>query len=132
MSQPCPTSTFVSLSTFKRKLLSASASELYKIVCAPVIIKNSLPLVPQDSFMNIRIANISLNTTDSELRKLFVTYGNVDSATVCRNALNGRSLKYGQVDMPVSAQGRQAIASLDKTLLDGKIISVSELPSEPY
>ena len=34
--------------------------------------------------------------------------------------------------MPVSTQGRQAIASLDKTLLDGKIISVSELPSEPY
>jgi RNA recognition motif-containing protein len=82
--------------------------------------------------MNIRIANISLNTTDSELRKLFVPYGNVDSANVCRNTLNGRSLKYGQVTMPVSAQGRQAIASLDKTLLDGKVISVSELPSELY
>ena len=86
----------------------------------------------QYSFMNIRISNISLNTTDSELRKLFGPYGNVDSATVCRNTLNGRSLKYGEIDMPVSAQGRQAIASLDKTLLDGKIISVSELPSDPY
>jgi RNA recognition motif-containing protein len=82
--------------------------------------------------MNIRIANISLNTTDSELRKLFVPYGNVDSAEVHRNSLNGRSLKYGQVTMPVPAQGKQAIASLDKTLLDGKIISVSELPSELY
>jgi RNA recognition motif-containing protein len=82
--------------------------------------------------MNIRIANISLNTTDSELRKLFVPYGNVDSVEVHRNALNGRSLKYGQVTMPVSAQGKQAIASLDKTVLDGKIISVSELPSELY
>jgi RNA recognition motif-containing protein len=82
--------------------------------------------------MNIRIANISLNTTDSELRKLFVPYGNVDSAEVHRNSLNGRSLKYGQVIMPVPAQGKQAIASLDKTLLDGKVISVSELPSELY
>jgi len=94
--------------------------------------KNSVLLISQYSFMNIRISNISLNTTDSELRKLFGPYGNVDSATVCRNALNGRSLKYGKIDMPVSTQGRQAIASLDKTLLDGKIISVSELPSEPY
>jgi RNA recognition motif-containing protein len=82
--------------------------------------------------MNIRISNISLNTTDSELRKLFVPYGNVDSAKVHRSVLNGRSLKYGQVNMPVSAQGMQAIASLDKTLLDGKVISVSELPAELY
>ena len=82
--------------------------------------------------MNIRISNISLDTTDSELRKLFIPYGNVDSATVCRNTLNGRSLKYGQISMPVSAQGLQAIVSLDKTMLDGKIISVTELPSELY
>lgn len=82
--------------------------------------------------MNIRISNISLNTTDLELRKLFVPYGNVDSAQVCRNSLNGRSLKYGQVNMPVSKQGMQAIASLDKTMMDGKVISVSELPSELY
>jgi RNA recognition motif-containing protein len=82
--------------------------------------------------MNIRIANISLNTTDSELRKLFVPYGDVDSAMVCRNALNGRSLKFGEVNMPRPAQGRQAIASLDKTLLDGKVISVTELPSDAY
>jgi RNA recognition motif-containing protein len=82
--------------------------------------------------MNIRISNISLNTTDSELRKLFVPYGNVDTAQVYRNSLNGRSLKYGMVSMPVSLQAKQAVASLDRTLLDGKIISVSELPSELY
>lgn len=82
--------------------------------------------------MNIRISNISLNTTDSALRKLFSPYGNVDSATVNRNALNGRSLKSGQISMPVPAQARQAIESLDNTMMDGKIISVSEIPSELY
>jgi RNA recognition motif-containing protein len=86
----------------------------------------------QHSVMNIKIANISLNTTDSEIRKLFTPYGNVDSAMVNRNALNGRSLKSGQVNMPVMAQAKQAIASLDKTIFDGKIISVSEQPSEFY
>jgi len=82
--------------------------------------------------MNIRIFNISLNTTDSELRKLFVQYGNVDYAKVQRNSLNGRSLKYGEVSMPVSAQARQAIVSLDNTIFDGKTISVTELPTELY
>jgi RNA recognition motif-containing protein len=82
--------------------------------------------------MNIKISNISLNTTDSELRKLFVQYGNVEYAKVHRNSLNGRSLKSGEVCMPVSTQARQAIVSLDKTIFDGKIISVSELPSNLY
>ena len=82
--------------------------------------------------MNIRIANISLDTTDSELRRLFVPYGNVDYAKVNRNTLTGRSLKSGEVCMPVSTQARQAIVSLDKTLFDGKLISVSELPTELY
>jgi RNA recognition motif-containing protein len=82
--------------------------------------------------MNIKISNISLNTTDSELRKLFFQYGNVDFAKVNRNSLNGRSLKSGEVCMPVAAQARQAILSLDKTIFDGEIISVSELPAELY
>jgi RNA recognition motif-containing protein len=82
--------------------------------------------------MNIRISNIGLNATDNQLRKLFVPYGAVEYAIVYRNTLNGRSLKSGEVRMPVLAQARQAIASLDKTVFDGNIITVSELPSELY
>lgn len=82
--------------------------------------------------MNIKISNISLNTTDSELRKLFFQYGDVDYAKVYRNSLNGRSLRSGEVCMPVLAQARRAMISLDKTIYDGKVISVNELPSELY
>jgi len=82
--------------------------------------------------MEIRIHNISLNTTDTEIRKLFSPYGSVDSARVNRNSLNGRSLKSGLVSMPVETQARQAIASLDKSTFDGKIISVSEMPPDFY
>ncbi|HET6252936.1 MAG TPA: RNA-binding protein [Puia sp.] len=82
--------------------------------------------------MNIRISNISLNVTDNQIRKLFIPYGIVDFATVNRNSLNGRSLKSGEVRMPIPEQGRQAIVSLDKTFFDGKIISVSELPPDLY
>ena len=76
--------------------------------------------------MNIRIFNISQDTTDAELRKLFFQFGNVDYAMVNRNSLNGRSLRNGKVNMPVDSQARQAIVSLDKTVMDGMIISVSE------
>ena len=82
--------------------------------------------------MNIKISNISMNTTDAELRKLFFQYGNVDYAMVNRNSLDGRSLRSGKICMPVSSQARQAIVSLDKTTFDGKIISVRELPTELY
>jgi RNA recognition motif-containing protein len=82
--------------------------------------------------VNIRISNISLDTTDSEIRRLFSPYGNVESALVNRNFLNGRSLKSGLVNMPVAGQARQAIVSLDKTVLNGMTISVSELPSDYY
>lgn len=34
--------------------------------------------------------------------------------------------------MPVEGQARQAIVSLDKTLLNGMTISVSEQPSDYY
>jgi len=82
--------------------------------------------------VNIRIANISLDTTDSEIRRLFSPYGNVESALVNRNFLNGRSLKSGLVNMPVDIQARQAIVSLDKTVLNGMTISVSELRPDYY
>jgi len=82
--------------------------------------------------MNIRVSNISLDITDNQLRRLFVPYGAVDYAMVNRNSLNGRSLKSGEVRMPIPAQARQAIVSLDKTVFEGKIISVSELPMELY
>jgi RNA recognition motif-containing protein len=82
--------------------------------------------------MDIRIANISLNTTDTEIRKLFSPYGSVDAAAVNRNSLNGRSLGFGHVNMPSAVQGRQAIVSLDKTVLDGKVISVSEIRPDFY
>ena len=82
--------------------------------------------------MNIRISNIGLDATDNQLLKLFSPFGTVESAMVHRNSLNGRSLKSGMVRMPVVQQAKQAITSLDKTVLNGKIISVEELPSELY
>jgi len=77
--------------------------------------------------MNIQVSNLSLNTGDADVRKLFSPYGIVDSAMVNRNKFNGRSKGSAIINMPVEAQGRQAIISLHQTLMDGKKISVDEV-----
>ena len=77
--------------------------------------------------MNIQISNISLNTIDADIRKLFSPFGTVDSAMVIRNKFNGRSKGSALINMPSDAQGRQAIISLHQTMMEGKKISVDEL-----
>jgi RNA recognition motif-containing protein len=81
--------------------------------------------------MNIQIYNLSRNTSDADLRRLFSPFGVVNSAEVVRDKLNGRSKGNGVIEMPVEREARQAIASLDKTVMDGKNISVSELNLPP-
>jgi RNA recognition motif-containing protein len=81
--------------------------------------------------MNIQVFNLSLNIEDRDLRKLFSAFGMVTSAEVERNKLNGRSKCKAMIDMPVDSEARLAIESLHQTMLDGKIISVSELQTIP-
>ena len=81
--------------------------------------------------MTIRVYNLSLNTNDTDLRKLFSVFGVVNSAEVSRDKINGRSKGNGVINMPIDQEALQAIASLDQTLMDGKKISVSELNLPP-
>jgi len=76
--------------------------------------------------MNIQIFNLSLNTEDRDLRKLFSSFGSVTSAEIMRDKLNGRSKRNGIVEMPVDKEARQAIESLNQTMFDGKLVSVTE------
>jgi RNA recognition motif-containing protein len=81
--------------------------------------------------MNIQVHNLTLNVVDSDMRKLFAPYGVVDSAEVIKDKLNGRSKGHALIDMPVEAQAKQAIMSLNKTMVDGKQITVREVPVFP-
>jgi RNA recognition motif-containing protein len=82
--------------------------------------------------MDIQVNNISLNMSNADVRRLFSTFGVVDSAEIGRDKYNGRSKGNAQVCMPNAAQARQAIVSLDQTMMDGKKISVVEMPSVIY
>lgn len=75
--------------------------------------------------MIIQIHNLSPDFTDKQLRKIFEPYGTVLSAVISRNQFNGRSNRNGVVEMLKSEDGEEAIRSLDRSIVDGKIISVS-------
>ena len=81
--------------------------------------------------MNIQVYNLSQNFRDADLRKLFAAFGIVNAAEIARDKLNGRSKGNALIEMPVEQEARQAIASLDQSLIDGKKISVSEYREPP-
>jgi len=81
--------------------------------------------------MNIRVSNLSLNTIDSHLRKLFSVFGEVDSAFVIRSNATGRSQGTAIVEMINDSQAVQAILFLNHKIVDGKKISVSEVEYSP-
>ena len=77
--------------------------------------------------MNIHVSNLSLNTIDDDLKKLFATYGIVNSAVIVRDKWKGRSRGTALIDMLDSKEASYAIKSLNNTLIHGKMISVSEI-----
>jgi RNA recognition motif-containing protein len=81
--------------------------------------------------MDIQVSNISLNIIDSDIRKLFSVFGVINSVEVNRNRFTGRSKGNAFVNMPIDAEAKQAIVSLDKTMMDGKKISVNEFNASP-
>lgn len=81
--------------------------------------------------MTIKIYNLGLNISDSDLERIFNRFGIVNSAEVDRNKFNGRSKGNAMVVMPIEKEARQAITSLDQTMVDGKKISVSEFIDTP-
>jgi len=81
--------------------------------------------------MDIQASNLSINMNDSDIRKLFSVFGIINSAEVVRDKLNGRSRGKALINMPVAAEARQAIATLDQTMMNGKRISVNEFVEVP-
>ncbi len=76
--------------------------------------------------MDIQVFNLSLNIGDADLKKLFSPFGKVNSVNVVRDKLNGRSKGNALIVMPVEVEAKQAIVSLNQTMMDGKRIKVTE------
>jgi RNA recognition motif-containing protein len=75
--------------------------------------------------MNIYISNLSFQTTDEDLRKLFMQYGAVSSAKVITDRETGRSRGFGFVEMESTKEANEAIKNLNNKEVEGRPISVT-------
>jgi RNA recognition motif-containing protein len=79
--------------------------------------------------MNIFVARLNYDTTESGLRSAFEAHGEVSQVKIVIDRDTDRSKGFGFVEMPHDEQGRAAIAALNDSSLDGRTIVVKE--SEP-
>jgi RNA recognition motif-containing protein len=76
--------------------------------------------------MNIYVGNLAFEVTDEDLRQLFATYGDVQSASVVKDRFSGESRGFGFVEMPARKDAEAAIAALNGTDQHGRSIMVNE------
>ena len=76
--------------------------------------------------MNIYVGNLSFEVTDEELRQLFSTHGDVQSASVVKDRFSNESRGFGFVEMPARKDAETAIEALNGTDLRGRSIMVNE------
>jgi len=78
--------------------------------------------------MNIYVGNLSLETTEDELRKEFTEFGEVISVTIMNDKYigSGQPRGYGYVEMASKSEGAAAIANLEGKKLRDRLVNVVE------
>ena len=76
--------------------------------------------------MNIYVGNLSLQTTEEELRLAFEAFGRVESATIIKDKFTGDSRGFGFVEMPTKDEAKAAITGLNGQQLGGRALNVNE------
>ena len=78
--------------------------------------------------MNIYVGNLSLETTEEELRDEFTEFGEVISVTIMNDKYigSGQPRGYGYVEMSSKAEGMTAIASMEGKKLRNRVVVVIE------
>lgn len=72
------------------------------------------------------VGNLSYNTSDSDLQRLFEEFGTVDSAQVISDRETGRSKGFGFVEMGSDQEAQAAISGLNGKEVDGRALTVNE------
>jgi len=72
------------------------------------------------------VGNLTYNTSDSDLQRLFEAYGTVASAQVISDRDTGRSKGFGFVEMSSDQEAQAAIDGLNGKEVDGRALTVNE------
>lgn len=76
--------------------------------------------------INIYVGNLSFDANEGELKSLFESYGEVDSAKIIVDQFTGRSRGFGFIEMRNREEGLKAIQELDTKDLKGRSLKVNE------
>jgi RNA recognition motif-containing protein len=76
--------------------------------------------------MNIYVGNLPWSINDNQLRDLFSSFGEVDSASVIMDKFSGRSKGFGFVEMANSDEADAAIKALNEKEVEGRNLRVNE------
>ncbi len=76
--------------------------------------------------INIYVGNLSFQTSEDQLKELFESYGQVESATIISDKATGRPRGFGFVKMPEREEGLKAIQELDSRDFMGRSLKVNE------
>ncbi len=71
------------------------------------------------------VGGLAYSVTDSQLRQLFASCGNVESAKVIMERDTDRSKGFGFVEMSTQEEAEKAIATLNGTQHEGRNITVN-------
>lgn len=72
------------------------------------------------------VGNLSYNTTDQDLMKIFSQYGGVSSATVIRDKFDNSSKGFAFVEMEDNNHAETAMSELDGSDVNGRNLKVNE------
>ena len=73
----------------------------------------------------IYVGNLSFDSTEDQIRKLFEQHGTVESVTLITDRETGRPRGFGFVEMD-QAGAESAIKALDNTDVNGRTLKVNE------
>jgi len=76
--------------------------------------------------LKIYVGNLPFETTDEDLAQEFSVFGEVVSANVVIDRVNGRSRGFGFVEMPTDSEAEAAIAALNGKEMMGRALTVNE------
>ncbi len=76
--------------------------------------------------MNIYVGNLSFDTSESDLQAAFAAYGTVSTARIVTDRDTGRARGFGFVEMANPADSQAAIAGLNGSQLQGRMLTVNE------
>jgi len=72
------------------------------------------------------VGNLSFNTMEDDLNRLFATCGTVTSCNLITDKFTGKSRGFGFVEMASQAEATKAIAELNGKDCDGRALTVNE------